>query len=695
MKKSLLFLFFCITFYTNAQRSPHLFTDELLLTGTQTKDFWTKKPIKDRYNEPHDSDRVFHIRHGFYQFVKNPRNKTLCKAIINPLIILDGYDPGDKRKIKHIKDIVNNRRKDENIKRLQDLGFDLFFLNFGEVKIGLFDYQDYPWWQFWRHSVNIMRDGGTDFIMNNASVLRKLIIMINEHNDEIISIVNPYHQHRPNFSEIKIIAPSMGGLITRLALRKMELDYEKHNVDLFVSFDSPHLGATVPLGIQKFFTNKSPAFEIAKFSFPILKHLSKIFNTPAAKQMLIRHLDPDSKSYRTNFNKQLKWFPLPLNSRNIALINGSLSGKPNKLKDDLKKKLVDFKLDLDWNLFGYKTNFLNVKMEAFEDTADSKIFTRSEEFVADNSTTHDTFLTKTKFKEEESLDYVAGSYLDWKNDLKGVLGEYIPFPFDKKEIKFTEKKGHKDYKLYEPLMKAIIKDGFIAWIPKCFRDLGLLLLEKVLQVSLKLTFNIQRTSFIPSKSALLFNIKDKNKPDLNEDISTRDLVCTGETPFDAYYANDKNEEHITLSPDMMDWLEKELQGIHQQSVSGGEIKGKRCKRRIRSTIANDSPPIDDDFTVEGFKMDDRKYITKTKTILIDKTSLLTIYPNPNNGLFNIKSANNMLFYSINNVFGKEIMFKKTNNKELSIDISKFSAGIYLLKLQMENGKIINKKILKR
>ena len=153
----------------------------------------------------------------------------------------------------------------------------------------------------------------------------------------------------------------------------------------------------------------------------------------------------------------------------------------------------------------------------------------------------------------------------------------------------------------------------------------------------------------------------------------------------------------------MNWLIKELEGVHMQSYSGEPMnnlqKTKPCTKTLNALYWDYfSPPIDDDdFTVISRESEYADFITKTKTktILIDKTSLLTIYPNPNNGLFNIKSANNMLFYSINNVFGKEIMFKKTNNKELSIDISKFSAGIYLLKLQMENGKIINKKILKR
>ncbi len=40
----------------------------------------------------------------------------------------------------------------------------------------------------------------------------------------------------------------MGGVIARYALRKMEDAGMEHQVSLYISHDSPHLGANVPLG---------------------------------------------------------------------------------------------------------------------------------------------------------------------------------------------------------------------------------------------------------------------------------------------------------------------------------------------------------------------------------------------------------------------------------------------------------------
>ncbi|MCM1199422.1 MAG: putative lipase, partial [Clostridium sp.] len=45
-----------------------------------------------------------------------------------------------------------------------------------------------------------------------------------------------------------VMGESMGGLIARYALRKMELEAKSHEATAYISLDSPHLGAHVPLG---------------------------------------------------------------------------------------------------------------------------------------------------------------------------------------------------------------------------------------------------------------------------------------------------------------------------------------------------------------------------------------------------------------------------------------------------------------
>jgi hypothetical protein len=66
-------------------------------------------------------------------------------------------------------------------------------------------------------------------------------------------------------------------------------------------------------------------------------------------------------------------------------------------------------------------------------------------------------------------------------------------------------------------------------------------------------------SFIPTKSALAYHWNsDQLATNLGENLTNRNLVCTGETPFDAYYqaptAIDFNSQHIALNPSSANFI---------------------------------------------------------------------------------------------------------------------------------------------
>ena len=63
--------------------------------------------------------------------------------------------------------------------------------------------------------------------------------------------------------------------------------------------------------------------------------------------------------------------------------------------------------------------------------------------------------------------------------------------------------------------------------------------------------------FIPTKSALAFTGSNQ---DLAEPLNGRSLVCTGETPFHAYYAPTSNEAHVSLNASNVAWIMNELTG---------------------------------------------------------------------------------------------------------------------------------------
>lgn len=118
---------------------------------------------------------------------------------------------------------------------------------------------------------------------------------------------------------------SMGGLVTRYALAKMETEDIDHQTSLYFSWDSPHRGAYIPLALQAF------AHYIRKLN----PRFSDQMNSPAARQLLRWHIEswedtPVVSQERTDFLAALEsvgqW---PRRPRRIALANGVGTGLGN------------------------------------------------------------------------------------------------------------------------------------------------------------------------------------------------------------------------------------------------------------------------------------------------------------------------------------------------------------------------------
>lgn len=114
---------------------------------------------------------------------------------------------------------------------------------------------------------------------------------------------------------------SMGGIVTRYALAKLEMQRMDHRTALYFSYDSPHRGASIPVGVQAF-----------SHFIPFPNAFAKQMNSPAARQMLWRHYDKDTGKIgvapeRTEFLAALErvgnWPRIP---RTIAVANGRADG---------------------------------------------------------------------------------------------------------------------------------------------------------------------------------------------------------------------------------------------------------------------------------------------------------------------------------------------------------------------------------
>ncbi|MFE1925031.1 esterase/lipase family protein [Streptomyces asoensis] len=114
---------------------------------------------------------------------------------------------------------------------------------------------------------------------------------------------------------------SMGGIVTRYALARLEMQRMDHRTGLYFSWDSPHRGASIPVGVQAF-----------AYFIPFPNDFAKQMNSPAARQMLWRHYDKDTGKIgvapeRTAFLAELErignWPRIP---RLLGLANGRADG---------------------------------------------------------------------------------------------------------------------------------------------------------------------------------------------------------------------------------------------------------------------------------------------------------------------------------------------------------------------------------
>lgn len=242
-----------------------------------------------------------------------------------PIIVIDGFDPGDGRNIPALYAALDfNGSNLADI--LRDEGYDMVALNFPQYTT---DGKDI--------------DGGADYIQRNAMVLIELINLIN--NQKVGS------------QELVVIGPSMGGLIARYGLSYMEQNSLVHETRLYISFDSPHLGANIPIGFQyliNYFAKDQGNAEAQLI-------VDNVLNSAAAKEMLIDHYsghlmsgsdfeqDPTlllpvgAPNFRDAFQTELDNLGFPQNVRNVSMINGSGQGMTTGLPG---AQIVDTNIDL-------------------------------------------------------------------------------------------------------------------------------------------------------------------------------------------------------------------------------------------------------------------------------------------------------------------------------------------------------------
>jgi hypothetical protein len=217
-----------------------------------------------------------------------------------------------------------------------------------------------------------------DFLNSRDSLECNMLAVVT-----VIQWVNEQLTINGSHEKLVVAGASMGGLLSRYALRQMELDGCCHNTRLYISFDAPHQGANIPLALQEMVNlaaDQSEAWQgmafPANFIFALEKiHVEinnpiiimmkdKVLNSPAARAMLMLHTDPDAQAYHHAFFAKLGQMGYPQYCRRISLINGSENGVWHQLEDPQGRLFSTGekrKLPHQWKLLSWGDNYYSIQ----------------------------------------------------------------------------------------------------------------------------------------------------------------------------------------------------------------------------------------------------------------------------------------------------------------------------------------------
>ncbi|PWI30895.1 hypothetical protein DI383_05515 [Flavobacteriaceae bacterium LYZ1037] len=264
-----------------------------------------------------------------------------------PIFLIDGFDPADSRNTTDIYDLLNYVVSPGDTLNLgtrirNEENFDIVIINHPQYFIlsngsfqsmanstdvnndGVIDTADY--------AGSTLIDGGSDYIERNAM--------------STVEVINLINSQKIGSEQNVVIGPSMGGLISRYALNFMENQNQDHETRLWMSFDSPHLGANVPIGFQHLFNYLGYGLDtpLGDYSIEAIRPVVEgMLKSGAARQMLLdqyeahlasgNNLDfdptkllPEAHPFNPIFYNRMNALTTsgyPEDTRNVSLINGS------------------------------------------------------------------------------------------------------------------------------------------------------------------------------------------------------------------------------------------------------------------------------------------------------------------------------------------------------------------------------------
>ncbi len=374
----------------------------------------------------------------------------------------------------------------------------------------------------------------------------------------------------------------MGGQISRYALAYMEKKYAvtqlpewQHNCRLWVSVDSPHLGANIPIGLQSLLNQVANSGNVEAQDF-----VNKQLSSAAAKQQLIEQFNGwNGSQLKTDYfdgRASAQGYPAshghpffvqyyndlynnglpdshgyPLNLRKIALINGSLDGS---------KSFYNPFTQQEDNYIGNKAMGLNIR--AFQTICFVFCFdVHIGSLEAYNLPDYNDYGKISRFKKAFNDHSKYATNINPRGNMDNVPGGWYPS--------------------FDDVASPI--DGTDPFLPGgSFWNFEFTMDNVIYAISdffgsadLNVYKNEHVNSFIPTVSSLGFKNPNFN---WNQELD-RVLTCTsGEIPFDNYYGPKQNEQHTSFTEKSITWLLEELDGdsvypVPTVYLDGGDLSG--------------------------------------------------------------------------------------------------------------------------
>lgn len=133
-------------------------------------------------------------------------------------------------------------------------------------------------------------------------------------------------------------------------------------------------------------------------------------------------------------------------------------------------------------------------------------------------------------------------------------------------------------------------------------------------------------------------------------------------------------------------------------VTGGGHTWPGAKTTVGGGSGNTNQDFDASLAIWKFFRNYKLNLAKSGTFIENEnsnTNIVSVYPNPSNGIFTLKSTTKVVSVEFTNILGVSVLTQQINAETATIDLSNNADGIYSLKIISEDGTTTQKIIVSK